>query len=140
MIVAIISIGVNFIASYFLREWLSHYGYGHVGVALATSIVALVNFFALALLMRRRIERLNGRDILLSFAKIAAASAVLSAVCYASYHFLFNQFGATTITIKLAEVITPIALGAIAFVIAAKLLRVTELEQAIGMLRRKLAR
>ncbi len=140
MIIAIISIGVNFIASYFLREWLSQYGYGHVGVALATSIVALVNFFALALLMRRRIQRLNGRDILLSFAKIAAASAVLSAVCYASYHFLLNQFGTGTFPIKLAEVITPIALGGIAFVIAAKLLSVRELEQAFGMVRRKLGR
>ena len=148
MIIAIASIGVNFIGSYFLREWLSHYGvtpetpygYGHVGVAMATSIVALVNFFALALLMRRRIKRLNGRDILLSFAKIAAASAVLSAVCYASYHVLLKQFGTTTFTIKLTEVLTPIALGGIAFVIAAKLLHVTELEQAFGLLRRKLGR
>jgi len=44
MIIAISSIAVNFIGSYILREWLSHYGvtpetphgYGHVGVALAT--------------------------------------------------------------------------------------------------------
>ena len=148
MIIAIASIAVNFIGSYFLREWLSHYGvtpetpygYGHVGVALATSIVALVNFFALALLMRRRIKRLNGRDIFASFAKIAAASAVLSAVCYTSYHFLMNQYGTATFTIKLAEAFVPIALGGIAFVIVAKLLRVTELEQAFGMVRRKLGR
>jgi len=88
MIIAIISIGVNFIGSYFLRQWLSHYGvsaetpngYGHVGVALATSLVALVNFFALALIMRKRVKRLNGRNIISSFVKIAAASAVLSVV------------------------------------------------------------
>ena len=148
MIIAIASIAVNFIGSYFLREWLSHYGvtpatpygYGHVGVALATSIVALVNFFALALLMRRRIKRLNGRAIFASFAKIAAASAVLSAVCYTSYHFLMNQYGTATFTNKLAEAFVPIALGGIAFVIVAKLLRVTELEQAFGMVRRKLGR
>lgn len=148
MVIAIASIGVNFIGSYFLREWLSHYGvspetpygYGHVGVAMATSIVALVNFFALALMMRRRIKRLNGRDIFFSFLKIAAASAVLSAVCYASYHFLFNRFGATTFTIKMIEAFVPIALGGFAFVITAKLLRVTELEQAFGMVRRKLGR
>lgn len=148
MIIAIASIGVNFIGSYFLREWLSHYGvspetphgYGHVGVALATSIVALVNFFALALIMRKRVKRLNGRDIFFSFMKIAAASAVLSAVCYASYHFLFSRFGTATFTIKLGEAFVPIALGGIAFVVVAKLLRVTELEQAFGMLRRKLGR
>jgi putative peptidoglycan lipid II flippase len=148
MMIAIASIGVNFIGSYFLREWLSHYGvtpetphgYGHVGVAMATSIVALVNFFALVLIMRKRIKRLNGRDIFLSFTKIAVASAVLSAVCYASYHFLFDRYGATTFTIKLVEAFVPIALGGIAFVVIAKLLRVTELEQAFGAMRRKLGR
>ncbi len=148
MIIAIASIAVNLIGSYFLREWLSHYGvtpetphgYGHVGVALATSIVALVNFFALALIMRKRIKRLNGRDITLSFLKIAVASAILSAVCYASYHFLFNRYGAPSLALKLVEALVPIALGGIAFVIAAKLLRVTELEQAFGMLRRKFGR
>ncbi len=148
MIIAIASIAVNLIGSYALREWLSHYGvtpatpygYGHVGVALATSIVALVNFFALAIMMRKRIKRLNGRDIFLSFTKIALASAVLSAVCYASYHFLMARYGTATFTIKLAEAFVPIALGGIAFVIAAKLLRVTELEQAFGMVRRKLGR
>src|SRR5437868_5123488 len=62
MIIAIVSIGVNFVGSYLLRQVLSNYGvtpeapngYGHVGVALATSLVALVNFFALALIMRKR--------------------------------------------------------------------------------------
>ncbi len=148
MIIAIASIGVNFAGSYFLREWLSHYGvtpetphgYGHVGVALATSLVALVNFFALAFLMRRRVSRLNGRDIFTSFAKIAMASAILSVVCYFSYHFLFSRFGIGTFSIKLMEAFVPIGLGGTAFVIAAKLLRVTELEQAFGMIRRKLAR
>lgn len=140
MIIAICSIAVNFVASYFLREGLSHYGYGHVGVALATSIVALVNFFALALLMRKRIQRLNGRSILRSFAKIAAACVLLSIVAYASYHFLLNQFGSATFAIKLSEVLVPITLGAAAFVTAAKLLRVNELEQAFGMVRRKLGR
>ena len=148
MVIAVVSIIVNVVASYFLMNLLSGVGIsssspngiGHVGVALATSIVALVNFFALALIMRKRIKRLNGRDIFFSFAKIAAASAVLSVVCYVSYHYLFNRFGTTTFTIKLAEAFVPIALGGISFVIVAKLLRVTELEQAFGMIRRKLSR
>ncbi len=148
MIVAIVSIAVNFIGSYFLREWFSHfgvtpespYGYGHVGVASATSLVALVNFFALAIIMRKRIKRLNGRFILLSFSKIAAASAILSLVCYASYQFMYGRFGAGTFTLKLAEAFVPIALGGLAFVIAAKLMRVTELEQVYGTMRRKLGR
>ncbi len=148
MIIAIASIGVNFLGSYVLRQWLSNYGvtpetphgYGHVGVAMATSIVALVNFFALALILRKRIKRLNGRDIIFAFMKIAVASAILSAVCYATYHFMFSRYGADALTLRIAEAFVPIALGGIAFVVAAKLLKVHEMEQLFGMLRRKFAR
>jgi len=42
--------------------------------------------------------------------------------------------------VKLAEALVPIALGGISFGIVAKLLRVKELEQAFGMLKKRLAR
>jgi len=148
MIIALASIGVNLIGSYFLRERLSHYGvtpetpygYGHVGVALATSIVALVNFFALALILRGRVKRLNGRNIIFSFLKIAAASAVMSAAAYASYHALLGRYGSATLTLRIVEAFVPIAAGAVSFVIAAKLLKVTELEQAVGTIKQKFAK
>jgi putative peptidoglycan lipid II flippase len=147
MIIAIASIAVNFAGGYLLREWFSHYGvtpdtphgYGHVGVALATSLVALVNFFALALLMRRRIKRLNGRAIAAAFAKIVAASAVLSVVCYATYRFLFDRYGSSGLSLRAVEAFLPIILGGTAFLVVAKLLRVHELEQLFGMFKRKFA-
>lgn len=148
MIIALASIGVNLIGSYFLREWLSNYGvtpatphgFGHVGVALATSLVALVNFFALALILRGRIKRLNGRNIVVSFLKIAAASAVMSIAAYTSYHALLDHYGSATLVLRIVEAFLPIAAGAVSFLIAAKLLKVTELEQAVGTIRRKFAR
>ena len=148
MFIALASILVNAFASYFFREWLSNFGvtpetphgYGHVGVALATSCVALINFVALIWFMRRKIKRLNGRVIIVAFAKVTAASVVMSAACYASYYFLHRSLGSTTLIHHFIEVIVPIVLGGIAFVVAAKLLRVTELEQALGIVRRKLGR
>ena len=148
MIIALASIIVNFLGGYYLRELFSHYGvtpetpygYGHVGVALATSIVALVNFFALAIIMRRRIKRLNGRAIVASFAKITIASAVLSAVCYFVYHFMLSRLGNDGFWLRFAEVFVPIGIGGLAFLIVAKLLRVHELEQLYGTLKRKFAR
>ncbi|MEO7539541.1 MAG: murein biosynthesis integral membrane protein MurJ [Pyrinomonadaceae bacterium] len=148
MIIAIASIAVNAVGCYFFREWLSHYGvtpetpygYGHVGVALATSLVALVNFIALVWFMRRKIHRLNGRFIVRSFIKIAAAAAVMSVACYASYYYLYSHLGSSTLTFKAVEAFVPILLGAVVFVIMAKLLKITELEQAMGAVRRKLAR
>lgn len=148
MIIAVCSIAVNALASYLFRNWLSNYGvspeypsgYGHVGVALATSCVALVNFFALALMMRKRISRIDGRDIIQSFLRIGAAAAVMSLVCYLSYHFLFNRFGVDGFSVKLIEVFVPIILGGITFVLAAKILRVSEINQLSNSLMRKLGR
>ena len=148
MIIAIISIGVNLLGSYFLRNVLSVYGvtdrtpggYGHVGVALATSLVALVNFFALALLMRRRIERLNGRDIMRSFGKVAIASAALCVAAYATFFLIKYRFGTHGLTIQLLEVAVPIAAGMAAFAVTARLLGVEELDQLIAGVKRKFRR
>jgi putative peptidoglycan lipid II flippase len=148
MIIAVASIGVNLVASYFLLKLLSNYGVtpdapgglGHVGVALATSCVALVNFFALAIMMRRRIGRLNGREIFSSFIRIAIASAVMSVACYFSYHYLHAYFGARTFVMKLIEAFVPIGIGGVVFVIAAKLLKVEELEKVYRGFAKKLGR
>lgn len=145
MLVGIASILVNALASYFFMNWLMAVGasetrpngLGHVGVALATSVVAIVNFAALALIMRSRIKRLNGRSIITGFLKIALASAVLSAVCYFSFRYLDSYFTTRTFSVKLAEVFIPIILGGICFLLIAKLLRVAELEKLYGALSRR---
>lgn len=113
-------------------------GFGHVGVAIATSAVALVNFFALTLLMRRKIGRLNGRDIFTSFVKIAAAAAVMSAVCYFTYHYLNGIFPEKRFVVRAIEAFVPIGLGGVTFLVAARLFRISEIEQVFSMIRRKL--
>ncbi len=140
MIIALCSIVVNIVASYFFRNLLLPYNLGHVGVALATSCVALINFFALALIMRKRISGLNGGEIISSFLKIALASGVLSAICYFTYHLLNNQFGARSFSARLIETLLPIALGGIGFVIVAKILRVSEVDKLYNALKRKFGR
>ena len=146
MIIAVVSIAVNAVASYFLMNLLSGVfvspespsGIGHVGVALATSCVALVNFFALAWFMRGKIQRLNGRQVFASFMKIAVASAVMSVVAYSSFHFLTGYFPVKTFSVRLIEAFIPIGLAGVAFVIAAKLLRISEMEKLFGAVKRKL--
>lgn len=147
MIIAVTSIAVNAVASYLFREWLSHYGvtsetphgYGHAGVALATSCVALVNFAALVLFMRRKIKRLNGREVGSSFLRIALASVLMSVACYASYYLLFVELGTRSMIVKLAEALLPIAVGGVVFVVSAKLFGVKELDQAYRAFKRKFA-
>jgi putative peptidoglycan lipid II flippase len=148
MMIALASIVVNAVASYFFRNWLSGYGvtpetpsgYGHVGVALATSTVALVNFFALAFFMRRKIGRLNGREIMSGFFRIAIAALVMSAVCYPVYRLLFNALGARGFLNQAVGALVPVAVGGLVFVIAAKLLGIKELDKLFDVLKRKVGR
>jgi putative peptidoglycan lipid II flippase len=115
-------------------------GYGHVGVALATSTVALVNFAALTFFMRRRIKRLNGRDIFLSFVKVAIASATMSVVAYAIYYFLHQRFHGASFVYNAIEALVPIAVGGLIFFAAAKVLRVSEVDKVYRIFARKLGR
>ncbi len=140
MIIALCSIAVNALASYGFRQVLDDYGYGHVGVALATSSVALVNFFALALMMRKRISRIDGGEIIAAFIKIAIVSVIMSVVCYFSYHFLANQFIAKTLTAKFVEALVPVALGGITFILMAKILHVEEVSKLYNSFARKLGK
>jgi putative peptidoglycan lipid II flippase len=138
MIIALCSIVVNAIASYFFMRAFSQigvspdhpHGFGHVGVALATSTVALVNFIALAYFMRRRIQRINGRKMLNSFIRIAIASALLSAASFGAYYELTRVMGTEGLLVRIIEVFVPIALGGGVFLAAAKLLGVKELNSA----------
>lgn len=148
MYVSLASIAIHVFLSFGLMQLLSNVGasperpngYGHVGVALATSIVSLINFFALALIMRKRIERLNGRDIFASFIRVVIASGAMSAVCYFSYRFLGGFFPDKNLFSRLVEAFIPIALGGVTFFVAAKLLGIEEMERLYSALSRKLGR
>lgn len=115
-------------------------GYGHVGVALATSVVATVNLLVLTYFMRRKIERLNGREILSSLIRIIIASAAMSAVGYVIYRYVVYVFPAKTLWVQIFDAFVPIAAAAIVFLIVAKLLRIDELEKLFGNLKRRLSR
>lgn len=149
MYISLASILVHVPASFGMMQLLSTVGvtperpngFGHAGVALATSIVATVNLAALMWYMRRKIKRINARDIFAALVKISIASLVMSAVAYGSYFLLTNYFvGEKHLWVRLVEAFVPMAFAGIAFLVAAKLLRIEQLDQLIGTVRKKLAR
>ena len=148
MYISLASILVHVPSSFGMMQLLSNVGvsperpngFGHVGVALATSVVATVNFLALAYFMRRRIERINGRDILSSLVRIVIASAVMSVAAYYSYVALNSYLVDKLLLVRLVEAFIPMAIAGVVFVVIAKLLRIQELDQAYNALARKLGR
>jgi len=148
MYVSIASIAFHVFFSYSLLTWFSTIGvsetrpsgFGHVGVALSTSIVALVNFFALILLMRRKIKRIEARRIIRSFVRIAAASGVMSLAAWFTYSYVSTLYARKTLPVKLLEALVPVAVGALTFFICARLFRVSELDQMARIFKRRFAK
>ena len=62
--------------------------FGHVGLALGTSLAALVNFAVLAFAFQRQFGGLLTRELLVPLARIAAASAVMAAAVWALSRWL----------------------------------------------------
>jgi putative peptidoglycan lipid II flippase len=148
MYISLASIAVHIPASFGMMQLLSNVGvtperpngFGHAGVALATSIVALINFAALSFFMRRKIKRLNGREVFGAVVKIVIASAVMSVVAYFSYRGLASYLDETRLSVLVAEVAVPMALAGLTFAAVAKLLRISELEKLTNALRKRFAK
>jgi putative peptidoglycan lipid II flippase len=125
MLVSLGSIGVNYAMNSLLVS-----RFGHVGLAFSTSAVALVNFLLLALLMRRRIQRLEGRRLGSTVARILAASLPMAAAAW-----LVSELAATLpmrgLALHLAQVTGGIASAALVFYSACRLFGVNELDEAI---------
>lgn len=146
MYVSIASIIVHIFFSYTMTAYFSTIGvsperpngYGHIGVALSTSIIATASFLVLAFLMRRKIKRIEAGKITSSFIKILIASIMMSAFCYFSYRYLTNYFDEKTLFVKLVEAIAPISVGGISFFIIAKILGVHEINTLTDLFLKKL--
>src|SRR5207237_6423284 len=76
MLVSLVSIAVNYALNW---TFVRRLGFGHVGLALSTSAVALGNFGLLYLVLRRRIGGLGGH-LRAALARLASATAVMAAV------------------------------------------------------------
>ena len=139
-IVSIASIAVNLIASFLFKNVFATYGYAHVGLALSTSCVALINFLVLVFLMHRRIGGLDGRKILSSLARIALASLALSVVSYAAYRTLSGFLDSNDLIAHLAETLIPILLGITAFILIARILKIEEFSLATQALTKRFRR
>lgn len=102
---------------------------GYRGLALGTSIVALVNAVALLALLHRRLHGLDLPRVLLVFTKIAVASAAMGAAAWMTHEWLLEAWqGADTVT-RLGRVAMSIAAGVAVLAATALTLRIRELEQ-----------
>ena len=83
--IASFSIIANFILDWILIKFM-----GVGGLALSTSMVALLNVVILVIILRKKVGNFGGRRIFISYGKIFASAAIMSTVLYFLWKWLEN--------------------------------------------------
>ena len=105
------------------------------GIPLATSIVNIAGTVALLILLRRRLGRLQGRQTIDAYARTAVASGLAAAVAFGTWYGL-DQWLGRSLGAQIASVGLGVTLGVAAFLGAARILRIQELDALLSLLRR----
>jgi putative peptidoglycan lipid II flippase len=134
MLVSLLSIVTNYAVAKFTVDYMK---VGHIGLGLSISAVAIVNFALLFFFMRRKLDGIEGRSLLSTFAKVTLASAAMGAVCWLVSDRIENYLGLVGIFARLINVSASIVVGVIVFYVGARLLKVGELTQLTGAIERK---
>jgi putative peptidoglycan lipid II flippase len=129
VIVSVAVIVVNIVASVVLARAL-----GFQGLALGTSIAAIVNAAALVWLLRRRLEGLDERRLLLTLLKVLAAATIMSVATLVIQYAMGRAMPGTHLTTRAIRLASSIGGGLATLAMTAKLLRVDELDEATAMI------
>ena len=112
---------------------------GYRGLALGASIAALANAVTLLALLRRRLRGLDLPRVLLVLARIAAASAAMGAAAWWLHGRLAAPWGGGFLP-RPVPVAGAVAGGVLVLILAARLLRIRELDQALRQVASRLRR
>ncbi len=118
-------------------NWALYPVLGYRGVALGTSIAAMANFAVLALAWRRRHGGLGGSGVVLQLGKVLAASAVLAGAALGTERALDLMLAPGGLGRQLAVGLLPILAGGLAYLGAARVLRIRELDELLAAIRRR---
>jgi putative peptidoglycan lipid II flippase len=136
MVVSFLAIGTNLVLNWFFTF---HLGWGHRGLALSVSLVAITNFLILYIMMRKYAGRLETGALLITLAKLLVAGALMT---------IFIEFSGATQLLegihsflgRVGVLFLEIGVSAAIFFGTAALLQVSEVSEVIDLVRRRLAR
>ena len=137
MMVSILSIAINFVLNWFFMFKL---GLGHRGLALAVSLVAIINFLLLYIMMQKHAGSLETGALFELLGKLVIPLALLAGVCWLSLQTMFQSGTHLPAWQKIFGVLLVIAVAAALFFGSAFLFRVDEVRDVVGLVRRKFGR
>jgi putative peptidoglycan lipid II flippase len=137
MMVSILSIAINFVLNWFFMFKL---GLGHRGLALAVSLVAIINFLLLYIMMQKHAGSLETGALFGLLAKLLIPLALLAGVCWLSLEMIFYPGAHLPEWQKIFGVLLVIGIAAAVFFGSAFLFRVDEVRDVVNLVWRKVVR
>jgi putative peptidoglycan lipid II flippase len=113
---------------------------GYRGLALGTSITALLNAWVQLMLLRRMLSGIEGGRIAGTFLRVGAASIVMAATAWYADRTLAGLLPGDALSVQLARLSATIGLAVLALVASARALGMSELNEAIELARRMTGR
>jgi putative peptidoglycan lipid II flippase len=135
--VSFLAVGLNLLFNWIFTFRLH---WGHLGLAFSTGCVATTNFVVLYVLMHRQLGGLETRRLAVLLGKAAVAGAALALVCAASSHWLLSDWATQSFLRKTAALFATMAVGGLVFLGAGAALRIEELHELLGAVKRRLRR
>ncbi len=113
---------------------------GYRGLALGTSITAILNASVQLFLLRREIHGIEGARIAASFARVVIASAVMGGVTWGVHTAMLGALPGPALTMQLVRLVITIAVSLAALAAVAQLLRIREFAEARDLVLGRLKR
>lgn len=120
--------------------FIAVFGFGHVGLAASTAIMATANVCALVWILERRRPTLDRRRLASQVMRICGASAVMGVLVYGAYLALQHRGFQQESWQAAVELALLVPTAVLIYTVAAKVLKVAALEDALLFIKRRLAR
>jgi putative peptidoglycan lipid II flippase len=124
MLVSLGSILINYLTVWTL---INKFHFGHEGLALSTSVVALASFVGLGLILRARLNGIHGWRVVSSIMRTLSASMIMGAAVAASSALVHRLMGEGR-AVPFVDLLVSLPVGLVVFWFAAKWFQVQELE------------
>jgi putative peptidoglycan lipid II flippase len=135
MLVSFGAVALNLFLNYLFMFRLD---LGHKGLALSTSICAILNFTTLYILMLSPAKNLESGKFIGTLIRCLAATIPLALACHAVLSFGPTFFTGSGLASQIALVLSAIIAGSAAYFLSCLVLRVDETSAAMGIIRRKI--
>ena len=113
---------------------------GYRGLALGTSITAIVNASVQLFLLRRELHGIEGARIAASFARVVAASVVMGAVTWGVHTALLGALPGAALVMQMIRLVITIAVSLATLAAVAQVLRIQEFAEARDLVLGRLKR